>query len=117
MFDGPSTGILFPTNSPDLSKACKRENILRASNTDWMEWQAGFGCSAFLMPAGALREVVRGFLEEANVSIAQFAVESAEGEALIDTVISQFQVSRDAARVRLLQRGALVDFGNGETLF
>ena len=34
---------------------CFRRNMLAAARTDWMEWQAGFSCGAFLMPAGELR--------------------------------------------------------------
>lgn len=117
MFDGPSTGSLFPGESPELSNKCKRENMLQASQTDWMEWQAGFSCSAFLMPASPLREAIRCFMDERNAAIARFAVGSPEGEALTNAIVSQFQVSRDAARVRLVQRGALVDSGSTPTLF
>lgn len=117
MFDGPSTGSLFLSESPELSNKCKRETILQANQTDWMEWQAGFACGAFLMPASAVREVIRRFMDERNAAIARFAVRSVEGEALINAVVSQFQVSRDAARVRLVQRGALTEAGAAATLF
>jgi Zn-dependent peptidase ImmA (M78 family) len=117
MFDGPSTGSLFPADSPELSNKCKRENMLQASQTDWMEWQAGFTCGAFLMPATALREAIRGFIDERKAVIARFAVRSAAGEALINVIANQFQVSRDAASVRLFQSGALVVSGGGATLF
>ena len=117
MFDGPTTTSLFQSESPELSNKCKRENMLQASQTDWMEWQAGFACGAFLMPACALREVIRLFMDQRKAAVARFAVTSAEGEALINAVVSQFQVSRDAARVRLVQRGALTEAGGGATLF
>lgn len=117
MFDGPSAGSLFPIESPELSNKCKRENMLQASQTDWMEWQAGFTCGAFLMPASVLRETIIRFMEERKAAIARFAVRSEEGESLISTVADQFHVSRDAARVRLLQKGALVGSGTGATLF
>jgi hypothetical protein len=117
MFNGPSTASLFPAESPELSNKCKRANMLQASQTDWMEWQAGFTCGAFLIPASALRETIRRFMEERNAAIARFAVGSEEGESLISAVADQFQVSRDAARVRLLQKGALAASGTGATLF
>jgi len=114
MFDGPSTASLFPSESPELSNKCKRENMLQAA--DWMEWQAGFACGALLMPASALRETIRRVMDTQRAAVARFAVTSAEGQALISTVASQFEVSRDAARVRLSQRGALVE-GVGASLF
>jgi hypothetical protein len=117
MFDASRTGSLFPTDCSELSNKCKRENMLLASQVDWMEWQAGFCCGALLMPAAPLRNAVRHFMHERNAAIARFTVGSPEGEALINAVVSQFQVSRDAARVRLVQRRALVDSGNGATLF
>jgi Zn-dependent peptidase ImmA (M78 family) len=117
MFDGPSSGSLFPSESPELSNKCKRETILEANQTDWMEWQAGFACGAFLMPASALREAIRLFMDQRKAAVARFAVTSPEGEALINAVVSQFQVSRDAARVRLAQRGALTEAGASATLF
>jgi hypothetical protein len=116
MFDGPSTGSLFPSESPELSNMCKRETILQANQTDWMEWQAGFACGAFLMPAGTLRETIRRFMDQRKAAVARFAVASTEGQTLISAVASQFEVSRDAARVRLSQRGALVEAA-GTTLF
>ena len=117
MFDGPTTSSLFPSESPELSNKCKRDNMLQTSQTDWMEWQAGFACGAFLMPASALREAIRRFMDKRKAAVAKFAVTSAEGEALINVVVSQFQVSRDAARVRLAQRGALTEAGASATLF
>lgn len=117
MFDGPRTSWLFPAESPELSNKCKREDMLQASQTDWMEWQAGFCCGAILMPASPLAEAIRRFMDERDVTIARFSVGSSEAETLIDAVVSQFQVSRDAARVRLAKRGALVESGNAATLF
>jgi len=117
MFDAPSSGSLFPAESPELSNKCKRENMLQASQTEWMEWQAGFTCGAFLMPASALRETIRRFMEERKAAVARFAVRSEEGESLLNVTANEFQVSRDAARVRLLQKGALTESVSGATLF
>ena len=30
---------------------CHRDNMIGASERDWMEWQAGYACGAILMPA------------------------------------------------------------------
>lgn len=74
---------------------CKRDDIISKSKyagaQDWMEWQAGYACGAFLMPASHLKKTVDNFL----------ATNGAYADALIDAVVTRFQVSKDAARVRL----------------
>jgi hypothetical protein len=66
---------------------------------DWMEWQAGYASGALLMPAAALRELVG---EATPVWARSPAV-----WPLIRRVQAAFDVSSDAARVRLLQLGYL----------
>jgi hypothetical protein len=74
---------------------CKRDDIISKSQyagaRDWMEWQAGYACGAFLMPASHLKRTVDIFL----------ATNGADNDGLIDAVVTRFQVSKDAARVRL----------------
>lgn len=74
---------------------CKRDDIISKSKyagaRDWMEWQAGYACGAFLMPASYLKRTVDNFL----------ATNGADTDGLIDAVVTRFQVSKDAARVRL----------------
>ena len=57
----PQVGDLF---NPRLAKGgeqvCKRDGIINARKTDWMEWQAGYVCGALLMPISDLRRVVSG---------------------------------------------------------
>ena len=43
---------------------CKRNTMLDAPQSDWMEWQAGFACGAFLMPQGPLSAAIRRIGEE-----------------------------------------------------
>jgi len=88
---------------------CMRDNIIGASNYDWMEWQAGYGCGAFLMPITPLNETVREYKESHNLSFETLTVESESGIDLTNTVSRAFQTSKDAARVRLLQKGILQD--------
>lgn len=40
---------------------CKRDNITGAKSGDWMEWQAGYGCGAFLIPVTSLKQKVTEF--------------------------------------------------------
>ncbi len=71
--------------------------------TDWTEWQAGYASGAFLIPASHLKHVV----EEARVSSPTLSVESQDGIRTTTTAVEAFDVSLDAARVRLLQLGLL----------
>jgi len=118
MFDENSrTGALFGGPSQVVSNKCKRDNILEASHKDWMEWQAGYACGAFLMPVTALRGVVREFLEVHRISVGRFASRSHHGQLLISRVNEHFSVSRDAARVRLSQLGTLQGGEQNQVLF
>lgn len=115
LFDVEQTGDLFVTSPVPESRKCQRATIVQASRTDWMEWQAGYACGAFLMPVTALRAAIRDFMLAQRVAIGRFGSISTKGHALITEVGRTFHVSRDAARVRLLVQGALVnsDLGSG----
>lgn len=118
MFElGKSESPLIASVSVPVSNKCKRDKILHAGQSDWMEWQAGYCCGSFLMPLDALRQATRTFIADKNATIAQFSLSSPEAEELIDRVCCTFQVSQDAARVRLLQRGVLVERELPPTLF
>jgi len=118
MFDAAATApSLFPSESPVASNRCKRDKIIYSGQTDWMEWQAGYACGAFLMPATALGASIRAFIEQRGVTVASFAVGSTEGESLIASIAESFAVSRDAARVRLERRGTLTGGGITAQLF
>jgi IrrE N-terminal-like domain len=110
LFQGRETsGALFSAHSQSVSNKCKRETIVHAAYSDWMEWQAGYACGAFLMPATGVRDHIRAYAQEKDLSIVKFGVASDEGQGLITVVAEKFAVSRDAARVRLLQRGSLTE--------
>jgi hypothetical protein len=83
-------------------RICKRNTMLDAPQSDWMEWQAGYVCGAFLMPASYIRRLVRDFLPERS-HFGPVAPDSQNGFDLIDRVVEAFCVSRDAARIRLLK--------------
>jgi IrrE N-terminal-like domain len=117
MFEAPKSGLLFEPATPNLTNKCKRDNMLEARRSDWMEWQAGFACGAFLMPGTVVAEIVREFVRGLKDPIAQLHLSSTEGQSLITTLTERFGVSRDAARVRLLQKGILTDSVFSATLF
>lgn len=81
---------------------CMREGIINAPQVDWMEWQAGYACGAFLMPRTRCRKLAEEF--RAGIGQATEAPVSPDRAAsMIDRVRTAFQVSADAARVRLLK--------------
>jgi hypothetical protein len=95
-----------------VSIKCKRDSILNASEYDWMEWQAGYVCGAVLMPHTRVKAITKEHLE----SIGQqgpLEVNSPVGAALIDRVSKAFQVSADAARVRMIKLKILTELGRG----
>ena len=115
LFDSEQSGNLFDDQAVPRSNKCTRAAISQATQTDWMEWQAGYACGAFLMPATALASTIREFLRLRQLTVARFGLFSEDGQELIQTVCDAYEVSRDAARVRLQQRGTLVgsDVGVG----
>jgi hypothetical protein len=105
-----STQSLFPVNEV-VSNKCKRENIVGARRSDWMEWQAAYASGAFLMPITQLRQAVKAFRAENAASSGLITTDSPQGLRLTAKIATEFRVSRDAARVRLLQREFLVPEG------
>jgi len=91
---------------------CKRDNIVNAAESDWMEWQAGYVCGAILMPAGPLMDTVQAFRAKNALPLTNLTLGSDAGQRLIDTVAATFQTSKDAARVRLLKKRILIDAGS-----
>lgn len=111
----PQTDLL--SHNPNADKQiCKRDNILDASQTDWMEWQAGYVCGALLMPVTQVRRLV-GDYQESHGLYGIIGYNDPHGRALIDAVQTAFHVSSDAARVRLLKLGFLGEISAGPSLF
>lgn len=75
--------------------------------TDWMEWQAWYACGAILMPKSALREMAKAYYESG----------AAGDEGLVACAAERFEVSRDAARVRLSRTGFFRDDRMTGTMF
>ena len=103
------SGSLFPSEQKGLTKKCNRESIVGASEADWMEWQAGYACGAILMPVTSLMDSVRSFRTEKCLPFNNLTADSEPGRELVALVASTFQTSKDAARVRLLKKGILID--------
>jgi len=118
MFDGVMRqDSLFDATEKAESNQCKRATMLTTSETDWMEWQAGFACGAYLMPITALTRAVQQFTQKEGVHGPTIFLQTDIGTALVDEVVKAFSVSRDAAKVRLLQRGFLAESTEVGSLF
>lgn len=107
--DQGKTGQLFEDESNAQStQVCKRETMVEAPIVDWMEWQAGHISGALLMPTKAVRQAATHLM--ASIKLPDFRAIGPNdqfGRALIEAVASHFQVSAEAATVRLLRLGFL----------
>lgn len=107
---------LFEANRRSEPSHCKRETMLQAPDSDWMEWQAGYACGAFLMPLSALRRCVATHNEKHRL-FGAVTEASEQGAALIGAVSAEFGASKDAARVRLRKLGHLTSGPASPSLF
>jgi hypothetical protein len=94
---------------------CKRETVVSLDKRDWMEWQAGFVCGAILMPITSLVATVREFRRANCLELSSISEKSSAGVELVAEVARAYQTSKDAARVRLLQR-RMLSSGSFESL-
>jgi hypothetical protein len=103
LFEGESSQAELPLGRrPDRNNICKRDSMIDAAQTDWMEWQAGYVCGALLMPKTVVLIECRRYVEELGLH-GTMSLQTPHGAALIDRVGEMFRVSNDAARVRLLK--------------
>ena len=102
--------------APDRNRQiCKRDTIIDANQSDWMEWQAGYVCGALLMPKTRVTATCAEYFEEQGLYGCATAG-SHEAEVLITRVATLFDVSMQAARVRLVKLG-LIGTARGPSLF
>ena len=95
---------------------CKRDTMIDAVQTDWMEWQAGYICGALLMPKIAVTRLCREHVEAHGI-YGPVSLQSPAGSQLIQTIVTAFQVSQEAARVRLLKLGLVTAAPETKALF
>lgn len=111
-----ATGDMFDRD-PNANKAIsRRENILNAPQTDWMEWQAGYISGALLMPATPVRRLVSDYCASHELH-GDIHVASRHAIELIRLVMQQFAVSEEAARVRLLKLSLITTARGQPSLF
>ena len=111
----PSKDLL--TRSPRADRiVCKRDSMLDATVSDWMEWQAGYACGAILMPKSVVVERCRAFVEERAI-FGALGSEAPAGREFVHDVMAEFGVSEQAAMVRLMKLELLVRGTPAPTLF
>jgi len=110
-----SSGDLF-ANGREARIVCKRETMIDAHQTDWMEWQAGYASGAYLMPKSLIHDHLRPVIAASN-RLPPFHVADAAAPALIEAMVGRFAVSREAAKVRLIKLGFLTTAARSPTLF
>jgi Zn-dependent peptidase ImmA (M78 family) len=112
----PPSADLLKANPRANMQVCFRDKILDAAQSDWMEWQAGYVGGALLMPVSRVRTLVAAYCESHNL-FGVVGQDDSHGRALIETVRVAFEVSPDAARIRLLKLGILGPASAGPSLF
>lgn len=97
---------LIPSPGWEKGPRCKRSTILAPPQKDWLEWQASYASGAFLIPITYLRQIAGDFLKEQGY-YRSVMTGSSEADILIQRIADSFDVSWDAAKVRLSQQGYL----------
>jgi Zn-dependent peptidase ImmA (M78 family) len=95
-------GELFASSGRTNKAICKRDTIIDAPSYDWMEWQAGYVSGAILVPSSRARRLVSDYCGERSLH-GDVPVWSHHGRVLVDMVREAFEVSEEAARVRLFK--------------
>lgn len=121
-FHGPlwaekfATGDLLDRGLNANKAISKRDNILNALQSDWMEWQAGYISGALLMPATRLSRLVSDYCAPRELH-GNIHLTSEHAANLVHAVMDLFAVSREAAEVRLLKLGVLTTTIGQPSLF
>ena len=111
-----ATGDLLDRR-PHANKAVsKRDNILNAPQSDWMEWQAGYISGALLMPVTPVRRLVSDYCGPRELH-GDIHVSSEHAKRLIQMVMEGFAVSEEAARIRLLKLSLITTVRGQPSLF
>ena len=86
---------------------CMRDRIVTAPYKDWLEWQAGYACGAMLMPLSEVLKMARecAVTHDLPVSI---GFEGAAQADIVSETVRHFEVSAQAARIRLKKLGIIV---------
>lgn len=98
-----AVGDLFSAPNTQTAK-CKRDDIVGAGQSDWIEWQAGYVCGALLMPKTYVLASANRFCDRYHAH-GRIVAGTGWVDQLAEYVSRNFQVSKDAARIRIVQIG------------
>jgi Zn-dependent peptidase ImmA (M78 family) len=91
------------------SQLCYRHNLLPSDLVlDWMEWQAGYAAGALLMPESFVRRAVVAFFSDRAKTL-PLRKDAITASTLSQRIALTFEVSPEAANVRLAKLGYLID--------
>ncbi len=94
-----------PAGGPEL---CYWQSLLPTEGVvDWMEWQAGYAGAALLMPGSFVRRAVAAFFRDCKEE-PPARKGSATASALCERIALAFEVSDQAAMVRLAKLGYII---------
>lgn len=108
LFDG-----IMEQSQTELVIKCYKKNVgFAKGQSDWREFQANRGMATILMPQSLLAEVIKKILRSPANAL---PVEgSHEALLLVESISKVFQVSRQAATIRLLDSGTLIPAGQSQ---
>ena len=95
-----------PRKRCNTGPRCHRTFIFDAPVFDWMEWQASYACGALLMPATEVRAAMKNYLL-IEKSTGALPIASSESAGLVGHIAEAFDVSPEAAQIRLTRLGIL----------
>jgi Zn-dependent peptidase ImmA (M78 family) len=110
-----TSGNLFAVKE-DNRIVCKRDGMIDAPQNDWMEWQAGYASGAYLMPKSVVTQIVRG-TAPSDAPLPPWPADGELARALVRKVMARFEVSEEAARIRLIKLGHVTAAPRVPTLF
>jgi Zn-dependent peptidase ImmA (M78 family) len=121
-FHGPLWAERFATGDMldrgfNANKAIsKRDTMLDAPQSDWMEWQAGYISGALLMPVTPIRRLVSDYCGPRELH-GNIHAASDHAARLVQLVMQRFAVSEEAARIRLLKLNLITTARGQGSLF
>jgi hypothetical protein len=99
-----ATRDLFASTTIQERLVCKRDTMVSASQSDWMEWQACYFSGALLMPRGPMIDLAK---EQSDGVSGAPKVGTDRAMKLVTSTMERFVVSQDAAKVRLSVLGLI----------
>jgi len=93
-----------PLLSLHRSPTCRRDRMRSTSQSDWLEWQAGYAGAALLMPFTAVKRLVRTESLRRGTS-KTLRSGTKDYREVVASVSTTFGVSQDAAKYRLQKLG------------